>query len=199
MKYISSIFLIVFAAGLAAQQNWVLKRNEQGIKIYTSPATEGGRMQHIKAEITFQSSAHTIAQTLMNVNELHKWVYKCSSSQLIAKQGDSVVIYRHVTDVPWPFEDRDQVAKFTIHKDAKTGIIAITSKLVAGYPKYPGYVRIHRSEASWKLVPNKDKVDALYELAIDPGGTVPSWIMNLFITDGPFRTFVNLKKMLGES
>ncbi len=196
MKYISVFICSIIAVSLAAQQNWVLRRNEQGIKIYTGRAD--GHVQHLKAEITLSSPIHKIIPVLMNVSELHKWVYKCSSSQLIAKQGDSVVIYRHVTDVPWPFEDRDQVAKFTIRKDAKTGIVMITSKLVAGYPEYPGYLRIRHSEASWKLIQHKDNVETLYELAIDPGGSVPTWILNLFITDGPFRTFVSLKKELRE-
>jgi hypothetical protein len=197
MRAVYFFLLFILAAAVVAQQTWTLKRNEQGIKIYTTP--EPDHIQHIKAELDFSSPITKISETIMDVGALQKWVYKCSSSQLIAKQGDSVVVYRHVTDAPWPFEDRDQVAKFTVRKDVKTGVVTISSKLVKGYPQYPGYVRIQHSEAEWKLVPQPNKVQAFYELSFDPGGNIPSWLINLFITDGPFHTFINLKKVLGES
>jgi len=41
-----------------------------------------------------------------------------------------------------------------------------------------------------------NKIQVRYFLNIDPGGAIPAWITNLFITKGPYETFVNLAKQL---
>jgi hypothetical protein len=32
---------------------------------------------------------------------------------------------------------------------------------------------------------------------LDPGGEVPSWIINLFISEGPYTSLVKLKQRIG--
>jgi hypothetical protein len=35
-----------------------------------------------------------------------------------------------------------------------------------------------------------------YILQLDPGGSIPGWILNMFATKGPMETFEHLKKKL---
>jgi hypothetical protein len=55
-------------------------------------------------------------------------------------------------------------------------------------------VRIPRSIGNWTITPTgKNQVRAEYVLEVDPMGTIPAWLINLFATKGPLETFRNLK------
>ena len=40
------------------------------------------------------------------------------------------------------------------------------------------------------------KLKVNYVIHVDPGGQIPTWIANLFSTQGPYETFKNLKDRL---
>ena len=196
MKYLICFLGVHICINSFSQTNWILQRNENGIKIYTStsPATQ---VKSVKAELQFIEPITTVALFIYNVSDYSKWVYQCSQSDILKVINDSVLIYRHVTDLPWPFEDRDQVSKYSITKDIKSKTITISSKTIEGYDEYKDCFRLKQSEARWELTPQLNgTVKAIYYLTFDPGGNIPSWLVNLFITDGPYQSFINLKKRL---
>lgn len=191
------LFALLLTAWVVGQSQWILKKNEKGIKVYAAPRSSTG-MHRVKVETEFKTEQSRIVHSIFNVSDFTKWVYQCSQSQLIARVNDSVFIYRHVTKVPWPFENRDQVAKVTVSRHAK-GLVTMSSQMVVGYPEYPNHIRIKHSESTWNLFPLKNGgTQLIYQLSFDPGGNVPSWLIDLFITDGPYHTFVNLRQYLNE-
>ena len=58
-----------------------------------------------------------------------------------------------------------------------------------------GNVRVKNGKATWYFItlPN-GKTKGEYELFFDPEGNIPSWIINLFITEGPYVTMVNMQR-----
>ncbi len=58
-------------------------------------------------------------------------------------------------------------------------------------------VRVPFSEARWEvaMVNNKD-LSIQYFLRIDPGGSVPTWLVNMAMAEGPYVTFKNLRAKL---
>jgi len=49
----------------------------------------------------------------------------------------------------------------------------------------------------WLIDPapgNTLKID--YTLQLDPGGSIPAWLVNMFIANGPVETFRRLKKQI---
>jgi hypothetical protein len=196
VKAILSFLFLLLTITSFAQDNWQLNRDENGIKVYTSESTLSS-VKSVRVEVNFNQPAEKIAAMIMNVSLYKEWIYGCIESTLISQLNDSMLVYRHVTDAPWPFEDRDQVSQFTRTLNKKTGSISITSILQKDYPETKGHVRIKQSKASWILIPQKDgSVKATYNLSFDPGGNIPAWLINLFITEGPYQTFLNLQKRL---
>jgi hypothetical protein len=188
--------LILFTVVGFAQPDWQLQKDENGIKVYTAENPESP-VKLIRVEVEFDQPVEKIASTIMNVAEYKTWVYGCIESTTLARPNDSMVVYRHVTDVPWPFEDRDLVAQFTRTKNKSTGSVSISSAQIANYPEQEGYSRVKSSKAIWVLTPQKSgTVKAVYQLSVDPGGNMPGWLINLFITEGPYETFVNLQNLL---
>ena len=47
------------------------------------------------------------------------------------------------------------------------------------------------------ITPLKDgNVRIVQQMLIDPGGSLPAFIANMFVTDGPYYTFLNFKKLV---
>lgn len=199
MKILFTFLVSSLLQGVVAQTNWQLQKDEQGIKIYTSenPTTS---VKAVKVEVEFTDPIEEISSVILNVEAFPEWIYGCIESKVIVNQNDTVILYSHVTDAPWPFDDRDQISRFTKTKNKATGVITIAAASQKGFPENEGYVRITQSNATWVLTPQKDgTVKTVYNLSFDPGGNIPAWMVNVFITDGPFETFINLKKILERS
>jgi len=119
---------------------------------------------------------------------------------VIKQISPTSAIFHHVTEAPWPFDSRDHVSVFEIARDDKTGIVTVKSHVVSGvYPEQKGYVRLKKSQASWTLTPVGDnKVSAVYELSFDPEGNIPAWLINMFITEGPYQSLSKMKEKVHE-
>ena len=53
----------------------------------------------------------------------------------------------------------------------------------------------------WLLVPEKsasgrESIKVLYEMNVDPGGDLPSWLVNNMAVDLPFITLKNLRNLV---
>src|SRR5277367_4247282 len=106
------------------------------------------------------------------------------------------IIYYTQSHLPWPIKDRDLIVELNI--TATPDVLNIQAKGLPDYlPKENDYIRVPYSLAQWKVTQasdNKLKVD--YTFSIDPGGSIPSWIVNATLTIGPFNSFVRLKQIL---
>ena len=94
--------------------------------------------------------------------------------------------------------NRDLVIHLTAITDSLTGICIIKAisepKLK---PEVDGKIRVPRSVAEWKLVPLTNKTTQItYTLDIDPGGSLPAWLVNFATVEGPYLSFIKMKELL---
>ena len=99
--------------------------------------------------------------------------------------------------MPFPIANRDAVIHLRITQ-AANGVITVIAKAVKGYvPEKEGIVRLPMSHALWTVTPLPDnKLFIEYVANAHPGGSVPGWVANMFVTKGPYETFVSLRKEL---
>lgn len=194
MKPLISIVLLFSMLVSNNEPSWTLSKDQDGIKIYTS-ATPGYDVKGVKAELEFDGTVPQLIAVVMDVANYKNWVYSCAQSRILKQVSKTELIYYHITDAPWPATDRDLVSRFTA-KRINENSVEITSGHLPDYmPVQPEYVRVKRTEAAWKFTQLPGgKVKAEYHLFIDPGGSVPAWMMNLFITDGPYQTMLKMRK-----
>jgi hypothetical protein len=101
-------------------------------------------------------------------------------------------------NLPWPAANRDFVAHLTVTGDPVTKVITVDGPAVPGFaPIKKGIVRIDHSSGKWGIIPTgPDQVKVEYTIHVDPGGSLPAWIVNTFTTEGPLHIFRNLKIQL---
>jgi hypothetical protein len=192
-----SLVLIIKTSLLFGQSDWKFKTEKDGIKIYTGQVA-GSNVKAVKVQCELNATTPQLVAMLMDVKTSTDWVYCLKSCVLLKENSPSDLYYYAEVSLPWPVANRDFVAHLTATEDPDTKVVTINGPAVPGYlPAKKGLVRIDNSSSTWLITPRgKDKVEVEYTMHVDPGGAVPSWLVNLFATEGPVKIFNSLRSQL---
>lgn len=189
--------LFFFFQSLAFSQDWELKKNKAGIKVYTK-SNPLSPFNLLKAESEIEVNVDQMLKLIFDVNSHKKWVYNTVQSVLIKKKDTYDIWYYGETYAPWPVSNRDLILHLKAVTDSLTGICTVKAvsepKLK---PLVPGKIRVPRSVSEWKLIPvSKNVTRVIYTLDIDPGGSLPAWLVNFASVEGPYLSFLKIREML---
>ena len=196
--FIQGVFILFswcITSQLSAQSDCNLKKDADGIKVYTCK-TENEKFKLLRAE--FELNNITIQQLmnfLWDVKNYTTWQYNMIEAEMLSNSGREEMAYRSIVDAPWPVDDRELVLKVKVISDSLQTRIFIQN---FSYEKLPpeDVVRIPLFDAAWKIIPVGNKLKVTYTLRIDPGGAVPAWLANIALADGPYLSFKKLKNQM---
>jgi hypothetical protein len=179
--------------GFAPAQECELRKAQDSIFVYACK-TSDSKIKSIRAEFVVPATPGVLVAHLLNVPAYTQWQYKMIEARVLKKIGDHELIYQSQVQAPWPVSNRDLIVHLSIQQDAATKAMTFTMK---GRPDFvapvEGVVRVPRSDGKWVVTPRSDgKLQVRYTFTVDPGGSVPVWLLNLSIAEGPFNTFRNL-------
>jgi len=179
------------------QDEWDLKTEKEGIKVYTKTFPDS-KFKAIRVDLDLQASLSQLVALLMDVNAGVRWVYATKTSVLLKQISPREVVYYSEIKLPWPLSNRDFIAQLKASQDVRTKIVTIDGPVIPDYvPVKDGIVRVARSEGRWVITPlGPHHVKVVYTLRMDPGGDIPAWLFNLFVTKGPTESFKNLQAEL---
>jgi len=192
-----TLFLFMLTAA-SAQDKWELRRNEDGITIYSRQSADG-KLVELRLLCQLDATPEELIKQLLDINSYTSWVYSNRKSAIIKKVNDRDIIYFTESHLPWPIQDRDLVVELNIEPVTTpnaTQIILVKS--VDGIlPPKRHFIRVPYSLVTWRITPvpgNKVNID--YTFSLNPGGSIPKWLVNMTITTGPFKSFVKLRELL---
>jgi hypothetical protein len=179
------------------KNEWTLKREKDGIDIYSRPS-DYSKFNDIRVDMDLTGTIEQLAAILRDVNNYTNWVYATRSSTLVRKVGENEVIYYAEVGTPWPAANRDYYADMKISFNPANHSMNIISVGMKDYqPEKKDLVRVPMSKGYWTVTTQSDrKIHLQYILQIDPGGSIPAWILNSFVTKAPIETFSKLKKKM---
>ncbi|ASU32391.1 START domain-containing protein [Mucilaginibacter xinganensis] len=189
-----NILLFMFYAAIA-QGNWELKKNENGIAVYTRKPVNGA-LKELRVICELDATKAQLISTLQDIGNYTDWVYSNKKSEILKSVGPHKIIYYTESSLPWPIKNRDLVVQLDINPGPE--ILDIQAKSLPEYlPQNKKFIRVPYSLAKWKVTEapnNKLKVD--YTFSVDPGGSIPSWLVNATMAIGPYNSFVKLREVL---
>ncbi|MFT3680788.1 MAG: START domain-containing protein [Ferruginibacter sp.] len=180
-----------------SQKDWTLKVDKEGIKIYTK-ITENSPFKAVKTTCTIDAPLSRVAAVLMDINSTADWVYATKKCSVLKQVSASELIYYSEVEAPWPVSNRDFIVRLWITQDAKTKTVSVLSENKPDHlPENKGIVRIRKSHSQWTMEPLPNgQVKVEFMLQVDPGGSLPAWIINMFATKGPFESFKKLREQV---
>jgi hypothetical protein len=194
-KFFIFSFLLFGLSASMAQGKWELKKNENGIEVFTRKAAKGN-IKELRVVCELDATKVQLINMLEDIGDYNSWVYSNKKSTVLKTITPQNIIYYTESHLPWPIKDRDLIIELNI--TPTPDVLNIVAKSLPAYlPQNNNYIRVPYSLAQWKVTqaPNNQlKVD--YTFSVDPGGNIPSWLVNATLTIGPYNSFLKLKEIL---
>lgn len=197
VKVVALILLLYCSAELLAQDKWELRIDQDSIRVYTAH-TDESKIKVIRADFTIRAARDELFRELLQAERYVEWQYNAERCEVIDVVSGSEILYYCEVSAPWPVSNRDLVIRLKIINDPESPSFRITT--LSDPKPYPGpkdVVRVPMSRGEWLVTevgPRMLKVR--YTMRIDPGGSIPAWLVNLVAAQAPFQTFKNLKQRL---
>jgi len=195
------LFLSLSASlGGHAQDGWVLKKEKDGIKVYSRSA-EHSKFNELKAELTIKAKLSDLAALILDIPDYYKWSFNTKLSYVLKKVSPSELYFYTEIRSPWPASNRDLAVHLQILQDPHSKIMTIKAEGIPNYiPPKDGIVRVPLSKEYWTVTPlDPTTLRIEYQIQIDPGASAPAWLINAFATKGPYETFKNLSEKIRDA
>lgn len=191
-KIVGLLLCILFISSTYAQV-WKKALDKNGIQVYTKPGKQG--IDDTKTIMETTGNANKVVAALFNFAQYPKWVPYCTKNSIIKKISDSEFVYHAFLQIPF-VKNRDlviHIKKRNIHAD----MIILELNNDTSIPEETDYTRMPFYYGKYTIInKGKDQVYVELENSYDPGGTVPTFLVNLGLTKSPYDMFANLKKMI---
>ncbi|MBT8447014.1 MAG: START domain-containing protein [Gammaproteobacteria bacterium] len=176
------------------------------------PIREGEKISVYKRDVEDSKFDESLAQTAINVrlsalvalimdgDSLEQWIDTVKESRQLEVLSPTEVYNYTVSGAPWPVKDRDAVVLTRAAQDSESLVVTITSSAKPEHiPERDGTVRVPFVESTWTLVPQPDgSVEVNYQVHNDPGGEIPTWLINSLASDQPYKTLENLHRFFAD-
>lgn len=192
MKSFIFSILIAVTINAHAQLSWKLAKEKNGIKVFLA-SVENSKFKSIRVQAVMEGSIAKLVNILCDVNKMPEWIYKNKTSYILKQITPTNFIYYNETVLPWPASNRDVVIHLIIYPDSLHHITRISA---VSEPKFidekDGLVRVPYSKASWYVVETGNKITIDYTFEVNPGGSLPAWLVNMMADKGPYESFEKL-------
>ncbi|ACM92457.1 hypothetical protein NAMH_1471 [Nautilia profundicola AmH] len=188
--------LIFLLLSVAVLFSWELKKNENGIKVYTQNV-ENSKYDEFKAEMIVTKPFDKVKKTLLDFKNYPKWQKKIENIEV--KNGYML----KELDFPFPLSNRFAFYKINIKQTPDMLEIDLNS---IPYDKLPENIKKEfekpscvemKDDVVFKAVKTDNGVKIIYSAKVDPKGA-PAFIFNRKIVSAAYETLNNLKEELNK-
>ncbi|OEK09588.1 hypothetical protein A8C32_12860 [Flavivirga aquatica] len=192
---LKSIFIFIATVCISfscfTQEEWVLKKNTNNIKIYTRHQKDFA-FDEYKATTLVNTPINDVLTELLDAPKYYENCPSGISHYIKPIGGNKHVFYAH-KEFPWPIKNRDIVTLLTVKKISDKKIKLTLESLPNEIPKKDKTIRIKILMGHWLLEESNDeKTKITQQLFLDPEGSLPPFIVNTLLIKGPYRTFSQL-------
>ena len=194
---IFTALFFIFATNSMAQSAWNLKKDQNGILIY-SRSLKDSKFNELRAVFDLAGTFDQLSSILNDVSNYKTWVYCTASSNLIQRKSPTEIVYYSQVSAPWPVTNRDFYSDTRIWIDSATHQMHLSSRNIDSFPHSKAhFVRMPFLRAEWLITATSTaSLHVDYTLSWDPGGNIPAFIANAFSTSGPLQSFSELKRKM---
>jgi hypothetical protein len=177
------------------QDGWQLRKDKEGIRVFSRPV-EGNGVNELKVEMTLQARMSSLVALVMDVANYPSWAFNTEETRLLKAVSAAEIYYYTLIHTPWPVSNRDLPVHLTVRQDSVSAELAMRAECIPDLvPRRKDAVRVPSSLEQWRVSPRPGgKISIVYRIRLDPGSSLPCWMVNFFSTNGPYETFYHLRE-----
>ncbi|MEX1667598.1 START domain-containing protein [Zhongshania guokunii] len=194
---------LIFSTGVAHAAEWELAKDADNIKVFTA-VIAGSDYKAFRGETIINAELNQLMAVLDDTANFVQWMYNCKAPKLLYK-ASLLDRYQYLqNDFPWPAKDREMILRNEISQDPQSRVTTVKlSSVVAdklpaaaqqSLPSVDGVVRMGEVNGFFELTPlDAIQTKVVFQLHLDPGGGLPSGLVNSQIVDNPYETLKALR------
>ncbi|PKL37590.1 MAG: hypothetical protein CVV44_14680 [Spirochaetae bacterium HGW-Spirochaetae-1] len=199
--FLASLIFICASPIIATEGNnpWKLLIDRNGVKIYNRDMA-GSPIREFMGRCVVDASLYTVGVLMLDFTAYPEWVASCKDLRSVACRNTLNCDLYYIMALPWPVSNRDVIlrAVATVYPDE--GVIHVQCDAIPDDNRVPvpsGYVRLKAMYVKWILKQLPDgKTDVTFLSWAEPGGFVPSFVANMSTSDFPYKSLLNLARMV---
>lgn len=175
---------------------WEQIRDEHGIVVHRRKV-EGFDLHEFRGRGIVDAPLPRVIAVLADAPRRVDWMERCVASYEVEKIGETGQVAYNRTKGTWPVSDRDVVVYANSIFDVARREVRVPFHAVS-HPKAPprdGVVRIRHLRGHWILRPADGGRTTWveYQAHADPGGSIPSFAVNVISKTLPYKTIAKLR------
>jgi hypothetical protein len=179
-----------------AQPDWVLQRDESGIKVWTKDFPDS-KFKQFKTETKIKATLKNVVAVFLDIENMSLWYDRVEKVIMVEKISDREGIYKINFELPWPVADRVSAVRAILSHDPTSNVVRVDTNYEPGIIRDTDVLLVTTMHSEWVLTPvDEDYVHIYHKGYMDPAGSLPSWISNSGVKDGPVKTLTALKRIL---
>jgi hypothetical protein len=199
---IISLLTCLSASAEEIEGGWKKVNESEGIVGYTRPSAETS-VDEVMAIGIVKAPVPVIEALLRDASAQPEYMFMCSEAYTLQLPGlqttDDIKFVYNKTDMPWPVNDRYAVFRANHMIDASTGAIrvAVQNISVDFDEKDENAVRMPITIGQCIATPmGENETEVLYQVLADPGGNLPSWLINMLSKNLGVKTIEGIREMV---
>lgn len=170
---------------------WSYLYQKDGITVYQ----ESSNNNYYRADAVIKENFFTVLAVAADIARRPEWVPNLKESTILEGSVMGGLVLYEVFHLPWPATNRDVVIKCDIKKDYvnKNLLIVFQSITRESHPPMKQKIRVPeaKGEMEFSFI-DEETTKGRYQIQLDPGGTLPNFIVNFFIKKAPLDAIKGL-------
>jgi START domain len=180
-----------------ASEAWHLETNKDGIRVY-SRHSPNSRFKEIRVHCEMPGTLSQLVALYSDVDNYTQVISNTKRAHLIRRVSETELYYYIESQMPRPVANRDLVMRLQFAYTPAEKLLVIHTNSVNGMmPAQDGIVRVPSWTGQWtvhQITDSRLRID--YTFRVDPGGELPTWLINMIAPVAPYSSFVKLRSGL---
>ena len=187
------------AISTKTKYKWTLVKEIDGINIFEADV-KGADVVAFRGETTLKFPLERVVSSLADMKRKEEWMHDLKQVKTLEVINPRIRIECYHSGTPWPLSDRDFIykAEFKYFPKVETFVLNLQNTTHKDMPPRKGVVRGKIIDSNY-YISKTDKLNVTkmaVEILVDPMGSVPKWLVNIFQKDWPMNTLTSLKKLM---
>ncbi len=196
-RTISLLLLLALGTCVRAQETdgFDLETEDDGVQVYTRD--EAGDDLSVRVITRATATMDRVRATLDDAERYDEWVHRCDGAYIVPGGEDNDFIYVSGIDMPFPFRDKEVVARVIQETDGRGVLTRRITARPDAIPPTEGRDRLGTYSGVWVITPlPSGEIELQCTVRTDAGAGLPGWLRREIMTGGPARTVANLRRRL---
>ncbi|MDF1820401.1 MAG: START domain-containing protein [Alcanivoracaceae bacterium] len=183
--------------------SWKLVTDRKGIQVFMRHGDDS-RLKTFRGVMRMPLRDEYAMLALYNdYDNYPQWLHLVDGASELGRDTPLRRRLRFTTHLPWPLSDREALleADMSMHITPEDEhVIVLLNNKPELLPANDDYIRFPELEGLFRIKRlSPGEVEITYQLVLDPGGYIPSWLVNMLLRDTPYFTLAKLRRIIVQS